>query len=313
MGTQVAGVAQNFTSGAVQTSSRALDVAITNGDGFFRLASPGGEIAYSRNGQFDMDKNGFIVNSAGLRLTGYPVSAKGTISGGSPVPLQMPTAAMAPNSTLNIAAQFNLDSRSIAPAAAFDPENSETYNYANSVTVYDSLGNSHEMSTFFVKSAVDAAAVPPVLENTWKVYATADGNVLTSGGAIAVPPATPGGALGTLAFDGGGKLTTTPATLTVAGLDFANGANPMGFAVDMTGTTQFGNANEVQKLTQDGFTSGMLTSFSIEANGTITGKYSNEQTTPLGQLVLSSFVNPNGLQSKGDNVWAELSRIGLSP
>src|SRR5665647_178192 len=96
LGTQVSGVAQNFTSGAVQSSTRPLDVAITNGDGFFRLASDGGEIAYSRNGQFNVDKNGFMVNAAGLKLTGFPVSASGAIAGGSPAALQFPTSGMAP-------------------------------------------------------------------------------------------------------------------------------------------------------------------------------------------------------------------------
>ena len=304
LGTQVAGVSQNFTSGAVQTSSRALDVAITNGDGFFRLASPGGEVAYSRNGQFNMDKNGFIVNSAGLQLTGYPVGANGSVAGGSPAPLQLPTTAMAPNSTQNIAAQFNLDSRSVAPTAAFDASDSTTYNYANAVTVFDSLGNSHELSTFFSKTA----------SNTWDVYATADGKPLATGGAMAtaVPPATPtAGKLGTLAFDTNGNLSApVPSTITLAGLNFANGSGPMGFVVDVTGTTQFGNVNDVKKLTQDGYTSGALTSFAINQDGTVTGKYSNEQAKALGQIVLSSFVNPNGLQPKGDNVWAETSASG---
>ncbi|MEO5659800.1 MAG: flagellar hook protein FlgE [Polaromonas sp.] len=314
LGTQVAGVAQNFTSGAVQTSSRALDVAITNGDGFFRLASPGGEVAYSRNGQFNMDKDGFIVNSAGLRLTGYPVGANGSVAGGSPEALQLATASMPPSSTLNIAAQFNLDSRSIAPAATpFDATNSGTYNYANAVTVYDSLGNSHELSTFFVK---DPAQTPPV--NTWQVYATADGKPLTSTGAIATgtPPAATALATGGLTFDDNGKLKAgSPIVLAggkinLAGLDFGNGSAPMGFDIDVTGTTQFGNVNDVKKLTQDGFTSGVLTSYAINQDGTVTGKYSNEQATALGQVVLSSFVNPNGLQSKGDNVWAETAASG---
>src|SRR5579864_6529763 len=57
LGTQIAGVSQNFTQGAVQSSTRALDMAITGGDGFFRLASPGGDISYSRNGQFNLDKD----------------------------------------------------------------------------------------------------------------------------------------------------------------------------------------------------------------------------------------------------------------
>jgi len=308
LGTQVAGVSQNFTSGAVQTSSRALDVAIVNGDGFYRLASTGGEVAYSRNGQFNIDKAGYIVNSGGLQLTGYPVGANGTAAGGSPGPLQLPTTAMQPNSTQNIAAQFNLDSRSAAiPAATtFDASDSTTYNYANAVTVYDSLGNSHELSTFFVKD-------PAV--NTWNVFATADGKPLATGGAFApAPPAV--GSNGTaissgVTFDVNGALTA-PANgkMLFSGLDFTNGSDLMTFTLDVTGTTQFGNVNDVKKLTQDGYTSGTLTSFAINQDGTVTGKYSNEQAKALGQIVLSSFVNPNGLQPKGDNVWAETSASG---
>lgn len=303
LGTQLAGVSQNFTSGPVQTSSRALDVAIVNGDGFFRLASPGGEVAYSRNGQFNMDKDGFIVNSAGLQLTGYPVGANGSVAGGSPAPLQLPTTAMQPNSTQNIAAQFNLDSRSaVIPAATtFDASDSTTYNYANAVTVYDSLGNPHELSTFFVKTG----------SNQWDAYATADGKPLASGGALAtVPAAAPvAGPQGALTFDTNGNLTSAP-SIAFTGLDFGNGSGPMAFAVNVAGTTQFGNANDVKKLTQDGYTSGTLTSFAINQDGTVTGKYSNEQSKALGQIVLSSFVNPNGLQPKGDNVWAETSASG---
>jgi flagellar hook protein FlgE len=290
LGTQVAGVAQSFTAGSVQTSSRALDVAITNGDGFFRLASPNGEVAYSRNGQFDMDKNGYIVNSAGLRLTGYPVSATGTIAGGSPVALQMPTASMPPKLTNNIAAQFNLNSKLAVPATTpFSATNPDTFNYANAVTVYDSLGNAHEMSTFFVKTG----------SNAWDVKVTVDGAAVT-------------GATSSLAFDSKGVLTT-PASgkIATAPIVLANGATSgTVISIDMTGTTQFGNANDVKKLTQDGYTSGTLTSFAIGQDGIVTGKYSNEQTNPLGQIVLSSFVNPNGLQSKGDNVWAETSASG---
>lgn len=294
LGAEVAGVSQNFSAGAVQTSSRALDVAITNGDGLFRLASPGGEIAYSRNGQFNMDKTGFIVNSGGYRLTGYPVGANGEVAGASPTPLQLPTAAMAPKSTEKVAAQFNLDSRSVTPTATpFDPTNSATYNYANAVTVFDSLGNSHELATFFVKS--DATATP----NTWNVYAAADGAVVN------------GGAGSPLIFDDKGAMNPPNQTISVAGLDFKNGStSPMALTVDVTGTTQFGNANEVNKLTQDGYTSGVLSSFAIEQNGTITGKYSNEQTQSLGKVVLSSFMNPNGLKSLGGNLWTETAASG---
>ena len=300
LGAEVAGVSQNFSSGAVQTSSRALDVAITNGDGFFRLASPGGEIAYSRNGQFNMDKSGFIVNSGGYQLTGYPVGASGSVAGGSPTALQLPTSAMPPKSTEKVAAQFNLDSRSVTPTATpFDSTNSATYNYANAVTVFDSLGNSHELATFFVKSKADAAAAPPVAPNTWKVYGAADGTPVNAGASIS-----------TLTFDDKGTMNPPNQQATLTGLDFANGSRPMDVKVDLTGTTQFGNANEVNKLTQDGYTSGVLASFAIEQNGTVTGKYSNEQTQALGKVVLSGFMNPNGLKSRGGNVWTETAASG---
>lgn len=316
IGTQVAGVLQNFAAGAVQSSTRALDVAIVNGDGFFRLASPSGAVAYTRNGQFNMDKNGYIVNSSGMQLTGYPVGANGVVAGGDPVALQLPATALEPAATQGITAQFNIDSRSTVPTATpFDANNSASYNYSNAVTVFDSLGNSHELSTFFVKTAA----------NTWSVYATADGYPLTAAGAMVAPPTAAGPpavansaalATGTLGFDTTGKLTAAaPTTLvagkmSLAGLDFANGSSPMALSIDATDTTQFGNANDVKKLTQDGYTSGQLTAFVINQDGTVTGKYSNEQGKVLGQIVLSSFANPNGLQPKGDNVWAETAASG---
>jgi flagellar hook protein FlgE len=312
LGTQVTGVAQNFTAGSVQTSSRTLDLAITDGDGFFRLASPEGDLSYSRNGQFDMDKNGYIINTAGLKLTGYTVGANGNLAGGSPAPLQMPTSAMAPKGTTGIDAQFNLDSRSTAipVATTFDANDSATYNYANSVTVYDSLGNSHELSTFFAKQAAPA--------NSWAVYATADGYPLDANGAMVAAPTPAGPPLvansaalttGALTFGTDGTLPAS-APISLAGLDFANGSAAMTFTVNLTGSTQYGNANDVRKLTQDGYASGTLASLDIEQDGTITGKYTNEQSNTLGQIVLSSFVNPNGLQTKGDNVWVETAASG---
>jgi flagellar hook protein FlgE len=287
LGVAVSGVVQNFGQGSVQTSTRPLDVAILNGDGFFRLASASGEVMYSRNGQFTRDKDGFIVNASGLQLTGYGVSANGTINGGTPSPLQIETASMNPSATTGIDAEFNLDSRSTTPTATpFDPNNSATYNYSNALgPVFDSLGNPHEVGAFFVKTAA----------NTWDVYGTADGAPLNGGAAMT-----------TLTFDTNGNMTApVGGSFNITGLAFANGSAPLNMAVDLTGTTQFGNPNGVNGLSQDGYTAGTLTSFSINDDGTVTGKYSNEQTKLLGQVVLSSFANPNGLEPKGDNVWAK--------
>ena len=300
LGAKVSAVSQNFNAGAVQTSARVLDVAIVEGDGFFRMTSPGGEIAYSRNGQFNKDKDGFIVNAAGLQLTGHKVDAAGVIGAGLEA-LQLPSTAMLPKATGEIAAQFNLDARGAIPTAAFDANNSATYNYSNSVKVYDSLGNPHELATFFVKTN----PVAPSTSSPWNVYATADG--------VAVPGAGTSSTVGQLTFDAYGKLVL-PANgkMALSGINFANGSAPMALNLAVTGTTQFGSASDVKQLDQDGYASGTLAGFSIGKDGVLTGKYSNEQSKALGQIVLSSFVNPAGLQSKGDNVWTETAASGQS-
>jgi flagellar hook protein FlgE len=299
LGTSVGGIVQNFAQGSVQTSSRPLDLAITDGDGFFRLTSPSGTVVYSRNGQFTADKNGFIVNAAGMQLTGHAPAANGGVSGGAPTPLQLPTAAMVPNATTQVISQYNIDARGAVPAISpFDPTDSRTYNYSNSVTVFDSLGNPHELASFFVKTA----------SNAWDVYATADGTQINPGPPPAVTP------IGSLVFDNNGNIDPTaaaPASATMsASVTFGNGSAAMTIGIDMTGTTQFGAGNVVNKLTQDGYTSGTLTSFAVNDDGTITGKYSNEQTKLLGQVVLTSFADPNGLQSIGNNAWAETAASG---
>jgi len=300
LGAKVSSVSQNFNAGAVQTSARALDVAIVEGDGFFRMTSPGGEIAYSRNGQFNKDKDGFIVNAAGLQLTGHKVDAAG-VTGAGLEALQLPSTAMLPKATGEIVSQFNLDARGAIPTAAFDANNSATYNYSNSVKVYDSLGNPHELATFFVKTN----PVAPSTSSPWDVYATADG--------VAVPGTAASSTVGQLTFDAYGKMVS-PASgkMALSGINFPNGSAPMALNVAMTGTTQFGSASDVKQLDQDGYASGTLAGFSIGKDGVLTGKYSNEQSKALGQIVLSSFVNPAGLQSKGDNVWTETAASGQS-
>jgi flagellar hook protein FlgE len=293
LGVSVSNVVQNFTQGVPQSSGRPLDVAILNGDGFYRLTSASGEVMYSRNGQFTKDKDGYIINGSGLRLTGYGVNASGGISGGTPAPIQIPTTAMPPKATTNVQTEFNLDSRNKVPTKVpFNPTDSDTSNYSNAIgPVYDSLGNPHDLSVYFVKSAV---------ANTWDVYGTMDGAAMNAGAPLT-----------TLTFDTNGNLTAPAGgVVTLPVQNYTTGAAPGNMTVDLSGTTQFGKANGVTKLDQDGYTSGELTSYSINPDGTITGKFSNEQTQLLGQVVLSSFANPNGLEPKGGNMYAETLASG---
>ncbi|MFA7269814.1 MAG: flagellar hook protein FlgE [Sterolibacterium sp.] len=113
----------------------------------------------------------------------------------------------------------------------------------------------------------------------------------------------------TLLFKPDGSLvTTTPITESFA---LTTGAtSPLDFTVDMKGSTQYGIAFGVNQLLQDGYTSGKISGLSISADGIVQGNYSNGKSRNLGQIVLATFTNPNGLQSMGGNQWAETADSG---
>src|SRR5690606_5869727 len=138
LGVQVERVAQQFSQGDLASTANPLDLAI-NGAGFFRL-SDGGSITYSRNGQFHTDKDGYIVNSAGARLTGYPADANGVIQPGVPAELRMVTGASPPPAASSVEAVPNLHSRGEAKIATFDLIDPTTYNSPTSLRVYDAQG-----------------------------------------------------------------------------------------------------------------------------------------------------------------------------
>lgn len=293
IGTKVAAVAQQFTQGNVTSTSNSLDIAI-NGGGFYRMSN-NGAITYSRNGQFQMDKLGYIVDASNKRLTGYSATTSGTLSTGAPTELNISTADLVPKPSTTIKGLFNLDSRSpVKTLAAFDATDPSTYTNSSAVSVFDSLGNSHTVQSFFVKTA----------PGTWDMLTTADGITTNY-----TPPATPV-ATARLVFNGTGTApTTTPASPTVS-FPVTTGASAVSVAIDYSKSTQFGSSFSVNSMSQDGYTSGRLSGFNTGADGIITGRYTNGQSAVLGQVVLANFVNPNGLQSLGNNAWAESSTSG---
>lgn len=296
IGTNLATVAQQFTQGNITSTNNSLDIAI-NGNGFFRM-STAGAITYTRNGQFQLDKAGYIVDSGSKRLTGYSADASGNILSGAAVELQIDTADIQPAATTKIEGTINLDSRNNPMPAipAFSAADPTTYNNSTASTVYDSLGNSHTLQNYFRKTAA----------NTWDVYTTVDG-VSTAPATTAVITFTGTGVSPTIA-PALPSVTFTP--LNTATPAVANGAAAVTTTIDYSKSTQFGSAFSINKLSQDGFTSGRLSGFNTSSDGTIVGRYSNGQSKNLGQVLLSSFTNPNGLQSLGGNAWAVSASSG---
>jgi flagellar hook protein FlgE len=112
-------VSQQFTQGNIASSANPLDLAI-NGAGFFQVTDGKNPTMYTRNGQFKVDRDGFVVNSQGNKLMGYAADGSGTILPGQATPLQMPTAGITPSATNRIKLEMNLDARAPAtvPAAS---------------------------------------------------------------------------------------------------------------------------------------------------------------------------------------------------
>lgn len=286
IGTRVQGIVQEFSQGNISAQSNPLSLAI-NGGGFFRI-STNGVVSYTRNGQFNLDQNGYIVNASSDRLTGYPADAAGNIAAGSPIDIKLDLTNILPKTTSASQAQVNLDSGSTVPTSAFSVTDPTSFNYTTSTSVYDSLGNAHTFTNYYIKTAA----------NAWQVQAAVDGTLL------AAP-------LGNLAFNNDGTLnaagSTIPMTVTQA---LTNGANALNFTQNYTNSTQFGAANAVNLLTQDGYTSGQLNGFQVGSDGTVQGRYSNGQTKNLAQVALANFVAPTGLASLGDNKWAQSPTSG---
>lgn len=298
LGSKLATIVQQFTQGNITSTNNPLDIAI-NGGGFFRMSDPAGTVSYTRNGQFQFDKNDFVVNSQGLRLMGYS-ALNGIIQTGNPVPLQLDRSDLQPQATgaatngpAGVVAKLNLDSgESIKPVASFVASDPSTYNESSSIAVYDSLGNAHTYTMYYLKTAA----------NTWSVQAT----ITNTGGAT-----TSQGTVGTLTFNTSGVLQTAmPLAENIALADLGTGAGALAFNVDFTGTTQFGGGYSINTLRQDGYTLGKLSGFTVGADGLLVGRYTNGQSRDLGKVILASFANPQGLAAIGNNQWVQTSASG---
>lgn len=295
IGVQVAAVAQQFTQGNVTTTDNPMDIAI-NGGGFFQVSDGSGPTMYTRNGQFKVDREGYIVNNQKQQLLGYRADALGNIIPAQAQPIQLPTVGIAPRATDNITLELNLDSRAATTVPAgggIDFNDPTTYNNATSVTAYDALGQDVALTYYFQKTG----------NGTWDVYVTANGNTV-NGTAAAPLPVT------SVTFNASGTSPTfvpTPPIINVpAGTTNSSGAliaTPLAIPFDMGASTQYGANFGVTNLTQTGFAPGQLSSITIEGNGIIMARYSNGQSQPAGQIEIATFRNPQGLQPRGGNAW----------
>ncbi len=310
IGVSLSTVAQQFTQGNITVTENPMDLSM-NGAGFFQVSDGKNPTMYTRNGQFKLDRTGFIVNNQGLKLMGYPADGTGVIQPGTASPLQLPTAGIKPAVTSKMDVELNLDSRakSTVPAAGApivfnDPA---TYNNATSLTVFDEKGQDVALTYYFQKGATD----PGTNETTWNIFLTASGVPFPNDGAVPPLPTAP---TVTMVFPANGSAPTsingiTPAAavaVDVPASTNAQGAPTLaipGVMLDLSTATQYGAAFGVTNVFQDGYAPGQLSGISVANNGVVTARYSNGQSKPAGQIEVANFRNPQGLMQTGGNTW----------
>ena len=305
-------VRQLYNQGGLEYTSGDLDFAI-NGPGFFTTSSTPdievGELSYTRAGTFNIDADGYVVSPQGRYLQAFPVNNNNSVTTfgqASGEAIFVPPSSGTPNATtlIEMGANLSADTPSL-PLVDFDPDVSTSYNGTTSITLYDSLGLTHNMQTFFIKTA----------PNTWETRTYVDGIRVAPTGAPAAANATSPDE--TLIFSESGVFQLpADGLIDYAPLPLNNGALELNFATDFSPgpgpahSTQYSYGFEITQLGQDGSGAGLLSGLQLDLNGTLRASYTNGNSVPLGRLMMADFSNPAALRKLGETEWEETPESG---
>jgi len=299
-GVRLADVTKPFQQGGFETTSSTTDLAIS-GNGFFVVRnSLSNTLYYTRAGEFHLDNAGRMVNEADLILQGSAGDI--VIANGLTAPAQ---------ATSNLSLQLNLDASSATPATTLpvgpDAPSSSWFaasNFSSTTTIYDSLGNAHDLIFAYRLSA----------PNTWEYRALAPRNQLDS----SAPTSTElreVSAPGTLGFTAAGQLDSGASTLTdITGLNWTDGTSQTITAANLSfaGTVQFAQPSTVDATTQNGMIAGTFTELTIDDQGNVNGNFSNGTSQVLGVVALANFNNVDDLDPAGDTLLSPTFESGVA-
>ena len=283
---------------STETSTDFTDVAPTatginsnmalSGNGFFVAQTASGVQNYTRAGNFTANSQGQLTTADGELVMGYP-AVNGVVS--STAPLQPLQIGLGSTVTATATTQFSMPANLNSAAASGST-------FPSTIPVYDSLGQTHNLTVTYSKTGT----------NSWNY-------------SVDVPTADTGAATtqvasGSLTFDSSGNLTSPTGNVAINIPTFTDGAAPMNLQWNLHDTsgnptlTQTDAASAVSGDAQNGRASGILTNFTVSANGTIDGTYTNNQTIALGQVAVATFYNTQGLVRTGGNNYQVTSGSG---
>ena len=306
-GVQTAMISQQFHEGSTRYTNNPLDLRV-NGKGFFAVSNGMDykDVSLTRAGEFKLNKDNYIVNSAGQYLRVLPVDAKGQASSVSlqaSSPVQVPTEAGQPSASTKLDVGVNLPANQAAVTKTpFDFDDPDTYSKSTSTSIYDSLGNSYSMTTYFAKTA----------DNTWEAYTTVtdkDGNEK----ALDIDGGEASGGTGQkgvkLEFNSDGSLKTqTPAnpktvSMAAAGINLNGADTAQTLEITFDKPTQYASDFNVKKINENGVVVGRLTKVDISPDGLLVANYSNGKSEYLGKVMLVTVPNEQGLTQIGGTQW----------
>jgi len=287
-----------FSQGTFESTSSGTDVAI-EGNGFFVLKEPDSNTTYySRAGSFRFDKEGYLINPEGLRVQGklFDLANNNELLPHDPTDIKITSLGLiSANPTTEATFNTNLDANSAvidtATYPAIDPTVRQSYTYAASTPVYDSLGVSHLLTAYW--RMVDN------VNNVWEAAYTIDN------GTTAIP-------LPDMAFSSIGQPPTFPDPFTAitSTISWGNGAEDSTITINFD-CTQYASNSTVIGTAQNGYGSGELTNIAINNEGIVVASYSNGRQINIAQLVLAKFQNPGGLQQAGANRFIAPAEVGI--
>ena len=271
-GVSYSGTQLSFTPGQLQSTGNSLDAAI-DGQGFFVL-DQNGERLYSRNGQFQFDKDGYLVDG----VTQAKVMMQTATTSLQPFNINS-YRSYAPTATTKITLAGNLAQTSTTSPNVFN---------VASISTIDTSGGTQVLSAKFTQDTTDSTK--------WTVEMfDANNNSLGTGTLQFGPDGTPIAGQAALTFVV--KPTNLP-SYTVT-LDIGSSGSFSGVTSTANSTT-----STVQMLRQDGVQLGSLTDTSFDASGRLQLTYSNGQKLFPATLLLANFEDPGALKQIGNSLFS---------
>ena len=311
-GSQVLSITPILTQGTFESTGRGLDVGI-DGNGFFVVEneSGSGQRYYTRAGNFHTDTSGNLLDQNGYQVMGFKANGSGGLEALNVNEFSDSSVA---TGTLTVSGNLGASTNTVTggvagipdmnPAAPATPPTFAELNaaaqFSNFTNVYDSLGATHTLTTFFYHTD----------SNEWYARTVVDGGDVT-GGTKGMPVQV--GADVELTFNTDGSRSNTPATgtpdvtLTPA---WKNGSATGAIKLTYEPFTQTSSSSGITSVAQDGSGAGNVVGFKIESDGSLYAQLDNGQTATIGQIALAVFPGAEGLARVGNSLFSQTAKSG---